>query len=48
MPELARTQILLATSMDGKPLAKPRLAVPGDKGGGRYVDDVTTIRVTGP
>jgi DMSO/TMAO reductase YedYZ molybdopterin-dependent catalytic subunit len=48
MPELARTQILLATSMDGKPLAKPRLAVPGDKGGGRYVDDVATIRVTGP
>lgn len=48
MPELAKTQIVLAISEDGKPLTTPRLAVPGDKGGGRYVDDVETIRVTGP
>jgi DMSO/TMAO reductase YedYZ molybdopterin-dependent catalytic subunit len=48
MPELAKTQIVLAISEDGKPLAKPHLAVPGDKGGGRYVDDVATIRITGP
>jgi hypothetical protein len=46
-PANANSPILLAISEDGKPLDKPRTAVPGDKGGGRYVGDVATIKVFG-
>jgi hypothetical protein len=48
MPEIGNKQILLAISEDGKPLDKPRTAVPSDKGGGRYVGDIATIKVYGP
>jgi hypothetical protein len=48
MPEIGNQQILLAISEDGKPLDKPRTAVPNDKGGGRYVGDIATIKVYGP
>jgi ABC-type molybdate transport system substrate-binding protein len=36
---------ILATSRDGKPLAHPRLIVPGDKRLGRSVRDVATIEL---
>jgi hypothetical protein len=47
LPANASTQILLAISEDGKPLTKPRTVLPGDRGGGRYVGDVATIKVFG-
>lgn len=42
-PEFADTQVLLAYSEDGRPLARPRLVVPGDERGGRYVTDVVSV-----
>ena len=47
-PKFEGKQVLLATTQDGKALAKPRLAVPGDKAGGRYVSDVVTLRLSRP
>jgi len=47
-PKIGDKEILLAIKQDGKPLTKPRTAVPSDKGGGRYVGDVATIKVYGP
>jgi hypothetical protein len=37
--------ILLATTEDGKTLPHPRLVVPGDLKGGRYVNDVVDLHV---
>jgi DMSO/TMAO reductase YedYZ molybdopterin-dependent catalytic subunit len=47
-PEFEGKQVVLATSMDGKPLdpAHLRIVVPLDKHGGRSVRDVVKIEVT--
>jgi DMSO/TMAO reductase YedYZ molybdopterin-dependent catalytic subunit len=37
--------VLLATVQDGRPLARPRLVVPGDAEGARYVRDVVEVHV---
>jgi DMSO/TMAO reductase YedYZ molybdopterin-dependent catalytic subunit len=44
-PRYGRTQVLVATWMDGRALDAdgPHLAVPGDLAGGRYVSRITTI-----
>jgi hypothetical protein len=42
-PGFAGTEVLLATTEDGAPLARPRLVVPGDARGGRYVTDVDRV-----
>jgi DMSO/TMAO reductase YedYZ molybdopterin-dependent catalytic subunit len=49
-PEFEGKQVILATSMDGKPLdaGRPRVVVPGDKRGGRSVRDVVKIEVKAP
>lgn len=39
------TPVLVAYTEDGKELARPRLVVPGDIKGGRYVSDLTTLTV---
>ena len=44
-PEFGDRGVLLATAEDGKPLERPRLVVPGDVKGGRYVSDVVELRV---
>ncbi|WP_083742439.1 hypothetical protein [Rhodococcus sp. MTM3W5.2] len=44
-PEFAATPILLAYTEDGRPLEQPRLVVPGDGKGGRYVGGLTELRV---
>lgn len=44
-PEFGDTGILLATAEDGVDLERPRLVVPGDVKGGRYVSDVVELRV---
>jgi hypothetical protein len=43
-PEFGDRGVLLATAEDGKPLERPRLVVPGDVKGGRYVSDVVELR----
>jgi len=45
-PDFGNKGILLATSEDGMALERPRLIVPGDVKGGRYVTDVIELRVT--
>ena len=47
-PHYADTEVLLATSEDGAHLDRPRLVVPGDEHGGRYVSDVVSVRLTRP
>ena len=42
-PRFATTEVLLAYEEDRQPLARPRLVVPGDERGGRYVTDVTRV-----
>jgi DMSO/TMAO reductase YedYZ molybdopterin-dependent catalytic subunit len=42
-PGFANTGVLLATEQDGQALARPRLVVPSDKEGGRYVTDVSSV-----
>lgn len=44
-PSYGHSEVLVATSTDGRPLDAdgPQLAVPGDLGGGRYVSGITTI-----
>jgi DMSO/TMAO reductase YedYZ molybdopterin-dependent catalytic subunit len=42
-PEFGGTKALLAYAQDHKPLPRPRLVVPGDLKGGRYVSDVATV-----
>ena len=44
-PDLGNRGILIATAEDGKPLARPRLVVPGDVKGARYVSDLVELRV---
>jgi DMSO/TMAO reductase YedYZ molybdopterin-dependent catalytic subunit len=46
-PGFEAKQLLVATSQDGVPLgpAGPRLVVPGDLKGGRYVSDVVSLRL---
>jgi hypothetical protein len=47
-PKFAGKQILVATNQDGVALAMPRLVVPGDTAGGRYVSDVVSLRLGRP
>ena len=47
-PEFENKQVILAASMDGKPLEHPRIVVPGDKRGGRGVHDLAKIVVLPP
>jgi hypothetical protein len=44
-PALGNRGVLLATVEDGASLERPRLVVPGDVKGGRYVSDVVELRV---
>ncbi|OLM33014.1 hypothetical protein Ae717Ps2_3910 [Pseudonocardia sp. Ae717_Ps2] len=44
-PDFGNRGLLVALTEDGKPLAQPRLAVPGDVKGGRYVSDLVQLRV---
>jgi DMSO/TMAO reductase YedYZ molybdopterin-dependent catalytic subunit len=46
-PDFEGKQVLVATSQDGTPLgdAGPRLVVPDDGHGGRYVSDVVSLRL---
>jgi DMSO/TMAO reductase YedYZ molybdopterin-dependent catalytic subunit len=49
-PSFENKSILLAVTQDGASLAGqgPRLVVPGDTAGGRYVSDVTSVVLTKP
>jgi len=44
-PRLGNRGVLLATAQDGVPLERPRLVVPGDAQGARYVNGVVELRV---
>lgn len=44
-PALGNSGALLATSQDGAPLARPRLVLPKDGQGARYVSDVVELHV---
>ncbi|WP_060722145.1 hypothetical protein [Pseudonocardia sp. EC080625-04] len=44
-PDFGNRGLLVALTEDGKPLDQPRLAVPGDVKGGRYVSDLVELRV---
>jgi hypothetical protein len=44
-PTLSIKPALVAYTEDGKPLAAPRLVLPGDIEGARYVNDLTDLRV---
>jgi DMSO/TMAO reductase YedYZ molybdopterin-dependent catalytic subunit len=44
-PDLSATPILVAYTEDGLPLGQPRLVVPGDLEGARYVRDLVDLRV---
>jgi DMSO/TMAO reductase YedYZ molybdopterin-dependent catalytic subunit len=46
-PAFARIPVLLAYSQDGKRLERPRLVVPGDIKGGRYVSDLAQLKLAG-
>ena len=45
-PDFANKDVLVAVTEDGKPLSRPRLVVPGDVKGGRYVRDLTELHVS--
>ncbi|MGH3670530.1 MAG: hypothetical protein ACRDSH_07820 [Pseudonocardiaceae bacterium] len=45
-PDFGNKGVLLAITEDGVPLSSPRLIVPGDVKGGRYVTDLTELRVS--
>ncbi|GAA5157580.1 hypothetical protein GCM10023321_36030 [Pseudonocardia eucalypti] len=47
-PGLGERAVLLATAEDGRALARPRLVVPGDVKGSRFVTDVVELRVLRP
>ncbi len=44
-PDFGSRAMMIATAADGKPLAGPRLIVPGDRRGARSVRDVVKIEV---
>ena len=44
-PTLTAKPALVAYTEDGNPLDQPRLVVPDDLGGARYVKDLTELRV---
>ncbi|MBN9794388.1 hypothetical protein DMP17_38250 [Pseudonocardia sp. TMWB2A] len=44
-PDFGNRGLLVALTEDGKPLDRPRVAVPGDVKGGRYVSDLVELRV---
>ncbi|MGH3493801.1 MAG: hypothetical protein ACRDRL_33545 [Sciscionella sp.] len=44
-PEFGNRNILIALTQDGKKLARPRLIVPGDVKGGRYVSDLVALHI---
>lgn len=44
-PDFAATDVLVAHTEDGVALEQPRLVVPGDIKGGRYVSDLVELRV---
>lgn len=44
-PAFGATPVLVAYTEDGRPLDTPRLVVPGDVKGGRYVSGLTDLRV---
>lgn len=44
-PGFGGTRSLLAFRQDGQALERPRLTVPGDERGGRYVTDVVSVRL---
>jgi hypothetical protein len=49
-PAFENKQVLLATTQDGVSLANqgPRLVLPGDGAGGRYVSGVVQVRIDEP
>lgn len=44
-PDFGNRGTMIATSEDGTALERPRLVVPGDKKGGRYVSDLVELKV---
>ena len=44
-PDFGNRQLMLALTEDGTTLARPRLVVPGDVKGGRYVSDLVELKV---
>jgi hypothetical protein len=44
-PDFAATPVLVDCTEDGNELDQPRLVMPGDIRGGRYVRDLTELRV---
>ena len=44
-PDFGRVVVLVAYTEDGQPLEKPRLIVPGDQKGGRYVSGLTDLTI---
>ncbi|WP_051341678.1 hypothetical protein [Pseudonocardia spinosispora] len=47
-PGFGHAVVLLATTQDGRPLDRPRLVLPGDVKGGRYVSDIVRLEVIHP
>jgi DMSO/TMAO reductase YedYZ molybdopterin-dependent catalytic subunit len=49
-PDFENKTVLVAVTEDGKPAAdgRPRLVVPGDVHGGRYVSSLVRLRLTAP
>ncbi|MGD9527603.1 hypothetical protein [Pseudonocardia sp.] len=45
-PDFGNRGILLAVTQDGADLTRPRLVVPGDVKGGRYVSDIVQLHIT--
>jgi hypothetical protein len=45
LPDFTATPVLIAYTEDEIPLDRPRLVVPGDIEGGRYVTDLSELRV---
>jgi hypothetical protein len=45
-PDFANRDVLVAITEDGKPLNRPRLVVPGDVKGGRYVINLIELHVS--
>ena len=46
-PHFGDAPVLLAWEQDDEALAAPRIVVPGDVHGGRYVSDIVSIEVLG-